>query len=93
MATIRAGNDAHLGNVGSLQNEERKRVTTDAFLKGDVYIDYPYEEAKFRFEKATLKVYRRFYGEPEREIPHSSNLYNEAISGGWQITREDYFRD
>ena len=73
--------------------DRRERVTTAAFLKGDVYLDYPYEDAKFRFEKATNKIYRRFYGEPEMEIPESSNLYNEAISGGWQITVEDYFRD
>ncbi len=68
-------------------------VMMDAFLKGDVYIDFPYEKAKFRFEKDTRKVYRRFYGKPEDEIPHSSNLYNEAISAGEQITREDYFQD
>ncbi len=68
-------------------------VMMDAFLEGDVYIDFPYEKAKFRFEKDTRKVYRRFYGEPEAEIPPSSNLYNEAISAGEQITREDYFRD
>ncbi len=70
-----------------------KNVTMDAFIEGDVYIDYPYEDAKFRFERATLKVFRRFYGEPEDEIPHDSKLYNESISGGWQITAEDYFKD
>lgn len=37
-------------------------VMMDAFLKGDVYIDFPYEKAKFRFEKDTLKVYQRWYG-------------------------------
>ncbi len=68
-------------------------VPTAAFLKGDVYIDYPYEEVKFRYEKATNKVYRRWYGETEMEIPMTSELYNESHSGGWQITREDYFRD
>ncbi len=68
-------------------------VMMDAFLKGDVYIDFPYEKAKFRFEKDTRKVYRRFYGKPEDEIPHSSHLYNEAICAGEQITREDYFQD
>jgi hypothetical protein len=77
----------------ALQSKDRKRVTTKAFIEGDVYIDYPYEDAKFRFERATLKVYRRFYGEPEIEIPHDSKLYHEAKSGGWQITAEDYFQD
>ncbi len=65
----------------------------DAFIEGDVYIDFPYERAKFRYEKATKKVYRRFYGESEDEIPPSSNLYNQAICEGKQITRDDYFRD
>ncbi len=68
-------------------------VMMDAFFKGDVYIDFPYEDAKFRFEKDTGKVYQRFYGQPEVEIPPSSHLYNEAISAGEQITREDYFRE
>ena len=80
-------------DVKRLLNDDRKRVTAEAFIEGDVYIDYPYEDAKFRWERETKKVYRRFYGEPEFEIPHSSNLYNEAISGGWQTTREDYFGD
>lgn len=54
----------------------------DAFLKGDVFIDFPYERAKFRWEKDTKKVYRRFYGEAEDEIPPSSHLYNQAILEG-----------
>lgn len=64
----------------------------DAMLEGDVFIDFPYERAKFRYEKDTGKVYRRFYGETENEIPPSSNLYNQAICEGDQITREEYFR-
>ena len=68
-------------------------VMRDAFLKGDVYIDYAYEDAKFRFEKDTRKVYRRFYGEPEIEILPSSKLYHDAWMTGEQITREDYFRN
>ena len=65
----------------------------DAFIKGDVYIDYPFEGAKLRYEKASEKVYRRFYGEAEDEILASSSLYNDAIRTGKQITREEYFRD
>ena len=68
-------------------------VLMDAFLEGDVFLDLPYEKAKFRFEKNTRKVYRRFYGEPEVEIPSNSHLYHDAISAGEQITREDYYRD
>jgi len=37
----------------------------DVFRKGDVRIDFPFEDAKFRYEKRTAKVYRRFYGEAE----------------------------
>jgi hypothetical protein len=71
----------------------KQRVTAEAFVAGDVYIDYPYEEAKFRYERETLKVFRRFYGEPEMEIAYDSHLYMEAQQGGWQITRDEYFQD
>lgn len=74
-------------------DKKLERVTSAAFLKGDVYIDYPYEDVKFRFEKATNKVFQRWYGETETEIPYDSELYHESRSGGWKITREDYFRD
>ncbi len=67
-------------------------VAMEAFLKGDVFLDYPFEDAKFRFEKETGKVFRRFYGQPEKEIDPSSALYNEAISAGQTISREDYLR-
>ncbi len=67
-------------------------VLMDAILEGDVYIDYPYEKAKFRYDKATKKVYRRFYGEAEKEIPWKSKLFHEALSGGEQITKEAYDR-
>ncbi len=65
----------------------------DAFLAGDVYLDFPFESAKFRYEKATGKVFRRFYGQPEKEIPPESDLYHQAIAAGTMIAREDYFQD
>ena len=68
-------------------------VSLNAFLAGDVYIDFPYEDAKFRYEKRTGTVFRRFYGEVESEIPATSALYHEAISAGRPITQEEYFRD
>ena len=71
----------------------RKSVKLKDFMEGDVYIDYPYEDVKFRFEKETGKVYRRWYRESEEmEIPHDSDLYNKSHSRGWAITREEYFR-
>lgn len=70
-------------------------VPTDAFRRGDVYIDYDYalEDAKSRFEKATGKVYRRFSRCPEDEIRRDSDLYHQAILSGREITREEYFAD
>ena len=68
-------------------------LTSEDFRKGDIYIDYPYEDAKFRWDKETEKVYRRFYGKRETEIDHTSDLFNEAISAGEQITRDAYFVD
>lgn len=65
----------------------------EAFLMGNVYLDYPFEDVKFRWEKQTQKVYRRFYGEAEEEISHTSNLYHDAISAGKKITRDEYYRD
>ena len=65
----------------------------DVFLKGDVYIDYPFEDVKFRCMKQAGRVFCRFYGKAEHEIEPSSNLYHEAISTGMQITRDEYFRD
>ena len=72
---------------------ERKPVTLRAFTEGDVYIDYPYEKVKFRFELTTRAVYQRWYDETEMRISHDAELYNEAHSGGFMITREEYFCD
>lgn len=68
-------------------------VSLEAFQAGDVYIDYPYEDCKFRWEKKTKKVFGRFYGQPEHEIDHASVLFHDAMSSGKQITREEYYQD
>jgi hypothetical protein len=58
-----------------------------AFAVGDVYIDFPYEEVFFRFEKATGKVFRKFYGESgEIEIPRDNKLYSEGRIAGSQVS-------
>jgi len=63
----------------------------EVFREGrDVYIDYPFEDVMFRWEHKTGKVFRKFYGQAEGEIPYSSNLFHEAISAGQQITAEQY---
>jgi hypothetical protein len=73
--------------------DARPALTLELFQLGDVYIDYPFESAKFRYEKETTRIYRRFYDEPEIELPHDSRLYHEAISGGKEINRDDYYND
>ena len=68
-------------------------VALDAFEAGDVYLDYPYEDMKFRYEKKTGKVFGRFCGKPENEVGHSFSFFREAMSAGTQISEEEYFRD
>jgi GNAT superfamily N-acetyltransferase len=68
-------------------------IPSDAFERGDVYIDYAFENALFRYENATGKVYRRFYNEREDEVPPSSELYTQAIMSGRAITRDEYYAD
>ncbi len=66
-------------------------IQLDVFQQGqDVFIDYPYEDAMFRYEHRTGRVFRKFYGQPEVEIDRSSTLFHEAISGGQQITARRY---
>ena len=65
----------------------------EMFQKGDVFIDYPFEEMKFRFDKAANKVYARYYFKGEVEIPQSDSHFNEAIGAGKLITEEQYFAD
>jgi hypothetical protein len=65
----------------------------NAYRVGDVFLDYPFDDVKFRWEKETSKVFRRFYGEAEQEISWNSNLFRDAMSTGKQITREEYYRD
>ncbi len=68
-------------------------VHLEVFKQGDVYIDYAFEDAKFRYEHQTGKVYRRFYGQSEVEIRSDSDIYNQAILSGREITRDEYYAD
>jgi hypothetical protein len=66
-------------------------VKLEVFREGhDVYIDYPFEDAMFRYEYQNRKVFRKFYGEAEHEIDYTSDLFHEAISAGQLITAEQY---
>ena len=68
-------------------------VALALFQKGDVYLDYRFEGMKFRFDKATGKVFVRYYGKPEVEIAQSDEHFHEAISAGKVITKEQYLSD
>lgn len=68
-------------------------VKLELFRKGDVYIDYPFEDMKFRFEKASNKVFVRCYGKKEVEIDHGNAHFNEAIQAGNVISPEQYLSD
>jgi len=65
----------------------------EAFAKGDVYLNYSFEDVKFRYENKTGRVFRRFHGQPEVEASYTSNLFRDAMSSGTLITREEYYQD
>jgi hypothetical protein len=70
-------------------------INLDAFRNGaDVFIDYDFEEVMFRWEAATRKVFRKFYGAQEEPLPidRTNRLCNEAIGLGIEIDFETYSR-
>ena len=68
-------------------------VKLELFRIGDVYIDYPFEDMKFRFDKASNKVFVRCYGKHEVEIDHGNAHFNEAIQSGIVISQQEYVSD
>ncbi len=69
-------------------------VDQAAFRAGDVYIDDPYQDRRFRYEHETDKVFARPYGSTtEHEIEFTNSCWGEAMSGGKVITKEEYFHD
>jgi hypothetical protein len=66
-------------------------IQMSAFEAGDVYIDFAYEEAMFRYDGKTGKVFRKFYGDVvEDEIDPTSKLYADACIAGTQTTALQY---
>jgi hypothetical protein len=58
----------------------------------DVFVDYPFEDVKFRWDHVGKKVYRKFYGQDaETVIGHDNRLFNDALRFGDEITRSDYY--
>jgi hypothetical protein len=68
-------------------------VPMTAFQQGDVYIDYPFEDAKFRYEHATSRVFLRFNNREEVEVGYTNDLFRDGMRSGTQIDREQYFSD
>ena len=69
-------------------------IPLESFQAGDVYIDDPYNDCKYRYEHATGKVFARPYGsQKENEIDRTNSYWGEAKSGGNQISREEYYSD
>jgi hypothetical protein len=63
------------------------------FQQGDVYIGYPYDDAKFRYEHATSKVFCRLSNSDEVAVGYTDNLFRDAMRSSTQIDREQYFGD
>jgi hypothetical protein len=68
-------------------------VPMKAFQQGDVYIDYPFEDTKFRYAQATSRVYGRFNNREEVEVGYTNDLFCDAMRSGAQFDREQYFGD
>lgn len=74
--------------VTMADTQVRTGVPTEAFRKGEVFIDYPFEDVAFRYTHG--KAFAKPYGKPERPIPNDHEMYNQAILSGQQITAEEY---
>jgi hypothetical protein len=67
-------------------------TTGPRFTTEDVFVDYSFEDVKFRWDHAERKVYRKFYKQAdETEVSYQNKLYNEALRFGDEITRAQYF--
>ena len=66
--------------------------TGQRFDVEDVFVDYPFEDVKFRWDHKTKKIFRKFYGQTaETEVDYKNGLFNEALRHGDEVTRSAYF--
>jgi hypothetical protein len=64
------------------------------FSAMDIFIDYGFEDVKFRWDHKARQVYRRFYGQAREErIPFNNRLFTDALASGNRITEEEYRAD
>ena len=68
-------------------------LSSKDFRARDIYIDYSFDNFKFRWDRATEKVYRRWYGKKEEEVHHSNDTFRQAVASGKEITRDEYYGD
>jgi hypothetical protein len=63
----------------------------ERFGREDIYVDYPFEDVMFRWDRLAGQIYRKFYGKAETgPIPHDNRLYNDALLYGDEISRDVY---
>ena len=68
-------------------------IANERFRDGDVYIDYAFEDVMFRYEHASKRFFRKFYGDAqEQAVPFDNALLNEAIRGGVEVDAQRYGR-
>jgi hypothetical protein len=62
------------------------------FAREDIYIDYPFEEVMYRWDHVAREIHVKFYGADEspKPIPHDNRLFNDALLGGEEISKEQY---
>lgn len=66
-------------------------IVSSRFTEGDVYVDYAFEEVLFRWEAASRRTFRKFYGQTaEQEVAFSNNLFAEALQYGEEVDRATY---
>lgn len=67
-------------------------VGSERFRAGDVYLEYSFEDVRFRYELATRRFFRRFGDEAdETEVAFDNRLLNDAIRFGEEIGAQRYW--
>lgn len=62
-----------------------------SFRERDIYIDYDFEDVKFKWDHKKEIFYRKFDDDSHESIvPHDNRLLNDAILYGDEITKEEY---
>ena len=66
-------------------------IAKESLRDRDVFFDYDFEEALFRFDHRAKTFFCKLYGQPsEVEIPHDDRLVNEALRFGEEVSEALY---